>query len=186
MAASSRWFVGSSSSNTSGVESNSQARDSRERCPPDRAPVGRSRPTPPRPSPPRVTSMRVSTSHAPIRSAVSRAAAYAVAAPSSSGARARASAARSTTDAASRTVRTADSTAWATVSCGAKGGSWCSRPTRSESSGPTARTSPVSGACRPAMMRSKVLLPEPFSPIRPVGSPAVTEKLMSVSTRWEP
>ena len=35
-------------------------------------------------------------------------------------------------------------------------------------------------------MRSRVLLPEPFSPISPLGRPVVTVKVMSVRTRWVP
>ena len=47
---------------------------------------------------------------------------------------------------------------------------------------PVTSTCPPSGRCSPRMTRSKVVLPAPLEPMRPVNSPAATVKVTSSST----
>ena len=173
---SSRWLVGSSRRRQDGRVVITVARASRVRCPPDRVPIRRSASSPPSPSRSADSAARRSASQAPCATARSRAAAYAVWPTSST----RSAESRST----SATIRRRGARALArtspTVASSRNGGSW---PSMTRSSGTS--TVPVTtarGGRVPARARSRVDLPEPFSPTRPVRRPGETVRSRSCST----
>src|SRR5699024_4311129 len=129
-----------------------------------------------------------STSHAPSRSAASNAPAYAAAARVLSGSCSIAVERCVMDSRARRAGAIADSTASQTMSEGVKSGTWRRSPTSGARTRPgaAATNEPADGYKPPAMMRSKVDLPAPFSPMRPTRSPAGTVNETSVRTRRSP
>jgi hypothetical protein len=76
----------------------------------------------------------------------------------------------------SRCARTPSSTLPSTSFVGSSSGSWARWPTRMPGVG---RASPTKSASRPAMIRSKLLLPAPLSPSTPILAPGRKASVMS-------
>ena len=70
------------------------------------------------------------------------------------------------------------------VSPGSGSRSWGRWPTASD--GGRRRTTPRSGASRPASSRSSVDLPAPFGPTSPIRDPGGTTRSTSARTTWAP